>query len=99
MRPALALALTACFARQPEPQGPRVVCNGVMVPAGAAYVASSNCQEIPADRCWNDESPECEAEAEQRREANSAAARREHIALGVILTIAVVVVVAIAVTR
>jgi len=72
------------------PEPPRVVCNGAVVPAGAILVANSTCYQVPADRCYEDPSVECEDEAARRREANGAAAHREHIALAAILTVGVV---------
>ncbi len=98
MRIALVLSLVAC-SRVPEPQGPRVVCNGMAYPVGSVVLASSNCQELPADHCWNDNSPECEEEAERRREANESARKSELVAYGLLLTLGVVLVVGLAVSN
>lgn len=93
------LLAAGCFAREPEPRGPRVVCSGVVVPAGAAYAASSECEQVPADRCFDDDSDECADEAAARAEHNRAAVHREHVALWTLLAIAVGVVVIVAVTN
>lgn len=89
MRPALCLALAACFARQPEPQPPRTVCNGSTIPVYAVLVHNSTCYDLPADRCFNDSSPECVEEARRREEANESAAHRNQ-AVGILLIGAVV---------
>lgn len=64
MRLLLCLAIAACYA--PEPRGPRTVCNGVAV----SYAMAVDCEEIPAEPCWNDDSEECTAASEARREHN-----------------------------
>lgn len=99
MRPILALVLAACVAKQPPPQGPRVVCNGMMAPAGQVVVTSSSCQEIPADRCWNDNSPECEEAEERRREANDRADRNGVLWLAGLLTVGLILVAVVATNR
>lgn len=86
MRPIIALALVACVARQPEPQPPRVVCNGSVMPIGYAAYATSTCYQLPADPCWNSAAPECVDEAERRREANERADRNGKIWLAALLT-------------
>lgn len=89
MRPALCLALTACLANQPEPQPPRVVCNGSVMPVGAVLVANSTCYQLPADRCYNDPSPECEQEAQQRKAANERTAHKAYVVLGLLLAVGI----------
>lgn len=82
----------ACQPRVPDPQPPRTVCNGAVVPAGYAYAMSSTCYDLPADPCWNDDSEDCREVAEQRRKANHDADVRDRVGLILLAATAVFVI-------
>jgi hypothetical protein len=81
------LALAGCFNYLPEPQGPRVVCDGTVVGGSYYAVGSSSCYQLPADPCWNDDSEDCQEEADARREANAKTKRQETTVLIILGTI------------
>lgn len=91
MRALAFVALAAC-APLPAPQGPRTVCNGTIVASSNVAAMSSECEQIPADRCWNDDSEECVAEAEHRREHNARISQQRFVAGLIIVAIGVVAV-------
>jgi hypothetical protein len=91
MRALIFIAIAAC-APLPEPQGPRVVCGGTIVANSNVAAMSSNCEAIPADRCWNDDSEECAADAEHRREHNARISQQRTIAGVIIVAIGVIAV-------
>lgn len=99
MRAIVLAALVSCAPRVPEPQPPRLVCNGVAYPAGAVVAMNSTCYDVPADPCWDDDSEECDVEAEQRREANRDADRRDRIGLALLGAVVVGALIAVAVSQ
>jgi hypothetical protein len=93
---AILFAIAAC-SYVPEPQGPRTVCNGTIVASNNVAAMSSECEEIPADPCWNvdpedtsDEADECQRE-EQRRQVHNSKVERNRVLTGFALVIVGVV--------
>lgn len=88
MRTALILLLTGCLSYAPEPQPPRVVCQGTAVPAGYAVVGNSTCYQLPADRCYADGSEECQEEARAREQHNAEVRSQRRTTAVVLLLVA-----------
>jgi hypothetical protein len=85
MRAIAMVCLVACYNYIPAPQGPRVVCDGGAVVTGNVVWNNTECQQLPADRCWNDNSEVCREEAEERDRANAETRHRAHRDLAIVL--------------